>query len=355
VRLNTIISLLSLLSLFIKESLLNYFSSSKIFYISDRSDWVIKDIGNALYNYLPDHQIKVTNVYLGIRNSIVHYGSITSFLTSKRIKSPHKSNKIIVSWFHVLDGDKRVELLYKVIPIVDIWHTASHLTKQKMIQIGIPIERIIVIPLGIDTTQFMPVSREKKINYQKKFSVPDGAIVLGSFQKDGCGWNAGLEPKLEKGPDIFCDIVEQLSKKYNIYVLLTGPSRGYVKKRLNFAKIPFHHDYLDNPVNITKYFQAIDLYLVCSREEGGPKAILESLACGVPLVSTKVGMASDVITHGENGFLADIEDFDELYILSKKIIDSPLLAKKFSLNGVTSIQKYNWKIISNDYAKYLYS
>jgi len=352
VRFNTIASLL-LTS--IKEGLFNYFSPSKVFYISDRADWVIKDIGNALFNYLPDHQIKVTNVYFGIRNSIVHYGSITSFLTSKKIKSPHKSNKIIVSWFHVLDGDKRADLIYKVIPIVDIWHTASHLTKQKLIQIGIPIERIMVIPLGIDTAEFMPVSREIKNNYRKKFRVPDDAIVIGSFQKDGSGWGEGLEPKLEKGPDIFCDIVEQLSKKFNIYVLLTGPSRGYVKKRLEFAQIPFHHDFLDNPISITKYFQSIDLYLVCSREEGGPKAILESLACGVPLVSTRVGMASDVITHGENGFLADIEDLDELFILSKKIIDSPLLAEKFSLNGVSSIQKYNWKIISNNYAKYLYS
>jgi glycosyltransferase involved in cell wall biosynthesis len=300
----------------------NFFSSAEVFYISDRSDWVIRDIGNELASHLTTCNFKITNEYFGIRNSIVHYGSITSFLLSNRLKRAHKSNKIIVTWFHVLDNDPRSNLLYKAISFVDVWHTASQLSKNKMIKLGIPSEKIIVIPLGIDLKKFFPLdSNNKKIN-RKKLDIPEDSIVIGSFQKDGNGWDQGLEPKLIKGPDIFCDIIEMLAKQYNIFVLLTGPSRGYVKNRLKNAGIKYRHDLLSKASSVANYFQVIDLYLICSREEGGPKALLESLASGVPLVSTKVGMAPEIIQSGENGYVVDIGDRVQLFEAAKKILDS---------------------------------
>ena len=43
-------------------------------------------------------------------------------------------------------------------------------------------------------------------------------------------------------------------------------------------------------------------------DEGGPRAALEAMATGVPLVSTRVGQAADLVRHGENGWLADVDD-----------------------------------------------
>ena len=93
-------------------------------------------------------------------------------------------------------------------------------------------------------------------------------------------------------------------------MLLTGPSRGYVKNRLDKSKIQYRHDMLQDVNSLVDYYNVIDLYIITSREEGGPKALLESLACGVPLVSTKVGMVPDLIVHNENGYLVDLEDED---------------------------------------------
>ena len=55
-------------------------------------------------------------------------------------------------------------------------------------------------------------------------------------------------------------------------------------------------------------YHALDVYLVSSRQEGGPKAVLESMAVGVPLVTTRVGQATDLVRHGENGWMVDVED-----------------------------------------------
>ena len=107
--------------------------------------------------------------------------------------------------------------------------------------------------------------------------------------------------------------------------------------------------------SLVDYYNAIDLYIIASREEGGPKAVLESLACGVPLVSTKVGMSSDLIVHNENGYLVDVEDIDGLYSYACKVIDSKEISNKFSINGVKTIKNYDWKNISAKYEKNLYS
>jgi glycosyltransferase involved in cell wall biosynthesis len=59
-------------------------------------------------------------------------------------------------------------------------------------------------------------------------------------------------------------------------------------------------------------YDAIDLCVVASREEGGPKAVLESMAVGAPLVTTRVGQATDLVQHGSNGWMVDPEDVDGL-------------------------------------------
>ena len=67
-------------------------------------------------------------------------------------------------------------------------------------------------------------------------------------------------------------------------------------------------DYKD----VVRYYSVLDVYLITSRTEGGPKLVLEAFACGIPVVSTRVGMCADLIDDSVNGFLCDIEDVDNL-------------------------------------------
>jgi glycosyltransferase involved in cell wall biosynthesis len=60
------------------------------------------------------------------------------------------------------------------------------------------------------------------------------------------------------------------------------------------------------------FYHALDLYLVTSRQEGGPKALLESMASGVPVVTTRVGQAMDLVRHGENAWMVDVDDVEGL-------------------------------------------
>jgi glycosyltransferase involved in cell wall biosynthesis len=143
--------------------------------------------------------------------------------------------------------------------------------------------------------------------------VPSEAFVVGSFQKDGVGFGDGLEPKWIKGPDVLVEALELARREVaELVVLLTGPARGYVRAELERRGIPHVHRMLPDRDGLTAAYHALDAYLVASRQEGGPKSVLESMAAGVPLVTSRVGQAPDLVVDGENGILVDVEAADGL-------------------------------------------
>jgi len=56
---------------------------------------------------------------------------------------------------------------------------------------------------------------------------------------------------------------------------------------------------------MVEFHQGLDAYVCTSRAEGGPHPLLEASACGIPLISTRVGMAPQLILQHENGMLID--------------------------------------------------
>ena len=57
------------------------------------------------------------------------------------------------------------------------------------------------------------------------------------------------------------------------------------------------------------------------------------MACGVPLVTTRVGQAMDLVEHGENGFMVDVEDVDGLAHWSKWVLEHPSDMKPILVKG----------------------
>jgi len=173
--------------------------------------------------------------------------------------------------------------------------------------------KVFRIPIGVELDWFKLQTEDSKKAVRDELGIPQSAVVIGSFQKDGNGWGVGLTPKMIKGPDIFLETIHCLKSLIpELFVLLTGPARGYVIQGLNKLGVPFLHTYLNEYSEVPKLYHALDVYIVSSREEGGPKAVLESMASGIPLVTTRVGQAIDLVQHGRNGWITDIGDIDAL-------------------------------------------
>jgi glycosyltransferase involved in cell wall biosynthesis len=341
----------------IKDAVINIFDrSDRLIYIAETNDWIIKWVGEHVINDLNREGLikgRISLSSFGLRNKIIHYGSINSFLKNG-LNRTGAGNKIVFSWFHVVPGDERLKHLKKINEQVDFVLTSCQATKKVLVEGGLREEKIIIIPLGVDLEDFKILPTEKKAELKKMLGLAADKIIVGSFQKDGNGWGEGLEPKLIKGPDVFCDAVIKLAQKYPIEVLLTGPARGYVKKRLEAAGVPYLHRILAKQKDLNDYYNCLDLYLIASRVEGGPESLAESWATGVPLVSTRMGMPADFIVNGENGMLAEVDDVDGLVFAAEKILTDKNLRERLIGRAQLDVKNLSWNKLARDYFEKIY-
>jgi glycosyltransferase involved in cell wall biosynthesis len=240
------------------------------------------------------------------------------------------SHRLGLSYFHGRPGtpgypefDRAFDTLRANAERIDRVQVTHDEMRALVLDAGVAEERVFKIPIGIDIEHF-PIRHES-----------DGrAFVIGSFVKDGVGMQEGNEPKLLKGPDTFVAVVDRLRTAIpNLSVLLTGPARGYVRTELKRLGVPQEHLILSSRDELARAYQRVDVCLVTSRQEGGPKAVLEAMATGVPLVSTRVGQATELVQDGENGLLADVDDVEALVTAVQRLHDDPELRARLRAAG----------------------
>lgn len=193
----------------------------------------------------------------------------------------------------------------RIRPMVGLWFTRGAQGYQDLSSANM---NSIIVPYMIDQTTFHPpLADEAQRNaLHQQWDIPVGKYLIGSFQRDTEGRDL-VSPKLHKGPDIFLEIITQLAERgHPIHVLLAGPRRHWLRSHLQERGISFTFigeimatD--DIKVNVLPrtmlnlLYGLIDLYLIASRYEGGPQAILEAAATRCKIISTPVGMAEDVL------------------------------------------------------------
>lgn len=94
--------------------------------------------------------------------------------------------------------------------------------------------------------------------------------------------------------------------------------------------------------DMPKYYNGIDIYLCASRSEGTPNTILEAMACGIPVISTDVGIVPEVFGEKQKEFIIKRTKED----LKKKIIElitDKQKMKMLSDENLTQIHKCSWK------------
>ena len=322
---------------------------SSLFYVVESADWSVRWDGEYITGNLNIQKLlnaRTTTTHTGIHHQIIHFGSRGTFLpdTWRRV---NPSNRIIFTWFHGTEEDKTPQNLAAIAQLpeaskkADIIHTSCEISRKDLIKWGVSPDKITVVPLGVDLDIFKPFSKTQKAAIRKELGLPGDRIVIGSFQKDGIGWGEGREPKLEKGPDIFIRAIAELSKNYDIFVLLTGPARGYVKTELERIDVPYKHFFLKDYREIPKYYAALDLYLVTSRAEGGPKAILESMAMGVPFVATDVGGTVDICNEEQKKYIFPVGDMENFSKGVIEIIESPEMSKLLQEKGLINVKRFS--------------
>lgn len=331
-----------------------------LYYVVPGVNWVLDWVGYYVTRNVQEQfglRSLVVSSARDLSGQIVHYGSLWDTLAN--LEARHTGRNVAVGTiFHgQKDSPEFQEALGRVLAKKGAFaklHTASTIMQNRLLSWGVPADKLATIPLGVDLERFGPASKEEREKRRMELGIPEDAFCIGSFHKDGQGMAEGITPKLIKGPDVLVETLSRLNKRHKIFVLLSAPARGYVKRGLDAANVRYKHVVEEDYHRIPRLYDAIDLYLLTSREEGGPKGVLEALASGVPFVGTKVGLVPDVVRSGVEGLLTESEDTDGLVEAVSKLVDQPELRKVIAGNGLLKIQDYDWPIIAQRYFHEIY-
>ncbi len=196
-----------------------------------------------------------------------------------------------------------------------------------------------VIPNCIDTEKWRPLN---KTFSRKLLNLPQNKIILtfGTFNSNN---------QFHKGFDLLKKSLDNLkTKNKDINLVIFGQSEP--KYPINYGFQTHYLGQLKDSYSLKALYSASDILLVPSRIESFCNTACEANACGVPVVSYRVGGLIDIVDHKETGYLAspfDIKDFTEGIIWALNQIN---LDKK--LNTLTrrkAIKKWDYSVISKKY------
>ncbi len=329
-------------------------------FVVEKADWAIRWVGENIARKIEaahPHIVATTATPERLANRVVHFGSQYMWLAWGEAMSP--SNRYVTSFFHGKREDgpdvaRHIDEFLRCEPSLSRIVASASLVRQRLIGWGVDPAKVVQIPIGVDMDLFRRPTDAERRAARVALGVPEGAIAIGSFQKDGVGWGDGMEPKLIKGPDLLVETLIRLGEDLPVFAVLTGPARGYVRRGLEQAGIPYKHLYAAGHAELVQCYHALDLYLVTSREEGGPMGLMESMSSGVPVVSTPVGMAPDLIVDGTTGGLTGPEDIAGLVQRSRDIIADQTHRAALLDAAHLAVRPCDWNVVARDHYEQVY-
>jgi glycosyltransferase involved in cell wall biosynthesis len=112
-----------------------------------------------------------------------------------------------------------------------------------------------------------------------------------------------------------------------------GPDRPELERRAHALGVMRHTLFLGYQEDVGRFYAAFDAMILPSGNEGTPVSVIESLAAGRPVVATRVGGVPDVIVDGEDGFLVDPGDVDQLADALARLAEDPDLRQRMGEAG----------------------
>jgi O-antigen biosynthesis protein len=209
----------------------------------------------------------------------------------------------------------------KYIDHVAVEHTAM---RDWVVERGRDTASVSVIPNGVDLSQFV---RSPRRDWRTGRPRPNGqppftAGFLGRFSE-------------EKGPDIFLDLAVRLRSYPQVEFLMCGAGvmESSLQQRID-AEMLGDRVHMLGFRKTTDYLPCCDVVVICSRLDGRPNILMESLSMGVPVVAWGVGGIPEMAPVGSGATLVDPGNVPGLEAAIIRLMDQPETRRTLAESGV---------------------
>jgi len=181
--------------------------------------------------------------------------------------------------------------------IVPVSEEIRQVLKRRM-----PLAKGKMVPIlnGIDTDRFRPFAdAAERQRMLARYNLPEGSFLVGTVGR--------LDPV--KNYPMLLRAFARLprgSREPHLVFVGDGPCRRELEKMAEEMGIAGRVTFLGRQYRVHEILPLLDVFVLSSITEGTSVALLEAQACGVPAVVTDVGGNGFIVSHGENGFLCEV-------------------------------------------------
>jgi glycosyltransferase involved in cell wall biosynthesis len=197
-------------------------------------------------------------------------------------------------------------------------------------EVGLPDEKVRIIPNGIDVDRFHV--RPPNENLRRQLRLPIGSPVAGIVARLRC----------EKNIELFLDVAGQVrneSPDARFLIVGDGPDRAALEERSRRLGLFDCVQFLGNRWDIPELLSLMDVFLLTSHNEASPVSIREAFALSKPVVATRVGSVGEVVTDGQNGYLVAAGDANGMSRRVLELFRDPGLARALGRAGREYIER----------------
>ena len=278
--------------------------------------------------------IKLGNLIRIIDPDIVHtwlssaniWGRIACLLSKKKrciissIRSAGEANKKILETLVERFLAKKTDLI--------IANTEAAMNS--MVHNKIPEKKIRVIYNAINPDLYDFSETKKEI--RRQLMLPYHKVLIATV--------GGMRP--EKNHCMFVEVAREILRKRNdVHFVLVGDGelRQNIEALISKYGLCEMFTLTGQRDDIPQLLRAFDIFILTSLWEGLPNVIMEAMCARLPVVATDVGGVSELISHGENGFLVPPNDIGSMVRAINRLIDSAKLRSDFGLSGRSKIER----------------
>lgn len=217
----------------------------------------------------------------------------------------------------------------------------------------LPLNRYIEIPNGVDIDRFRPAVAGEREILRDQLGLPTKIkliLFVGHFSREKC-------------PDILLEawkyfVAELFLDTGVIFVGATKTDHYEVDARLvediQELAAPYINErifFIERAHEIEKYYQTADIFVLPSLREGLPNALLEAMACCLPVIVSRLeGVMDWVVTGGMNGLIVESEKLDDLGKAISQILKDDNLAESLGLEArKTIVERFSINKVAEDY------